>query len=155
MELRMQRSQDYAHSPLRSRVNDLGFTHSGQQGIWQLLPLSNSAMIKWSPGEVMFPGQVYSISWKQGEDLSSAQRAVEFISFNLPPSIRTSYCHHTSAWPLWTTESPLPPPVLDGSNYGKHFLVLSPNPLPYNFHPKILLSLSMSFLKFLYSTPSK
>ena len=102
MDLRIQRSQDYAHLPLRPRANGLGFTHSGQWGLWPLLPLSNSAMIKWSPGKVMLPGQVCSISWKQSEDSSSAQMAVEFISFNLPPSIRPSDCHHPSAWPLST-----------------------------------------------------
>ena len=41
---------------------------------------------------------------------------------------------------------PLPPPVSDGSNYDKFFVVLSSDSYFYNFHPKILLSLSSSFL---------
>ena len=102
MDLRIQRSQDCAYLPLRPGANGLGFTHSGQWGLWPLLPLSNSVVIKWNPGKVMLPGQVCSISWKQSEDSSSAQRAGEFISFNLPPSIRPSNCHHASAWPLST-----------------------------------------------------
>lgn len=88
-------SQHWAHSPLRSRTVGLGFPDNGHQGLWQLLPLFNLAMIKWSPGEVALMAQGYSISWKQSEDLSSAQRATEFNWSTLLPSLGTPDCPHT------------------------------------------------------------
>lgn len=79
---------------------------------------------------------------KVSKDLSSAQRAVEFIWSYFLHSLGIPDCHHTSARPLSTAGGPLSPQVLDGSNCDKLFLAMIPNPLPYNFHPKILLPLA-------------
>lgn len=125
-------------------------------GLWKLLPLFNLAMIKWSPGEVVFLAQGCSISWEQSKDLSSAQRGTEFIWSNLPPSLGTLESHHLCLASIGN-RSPLPPTVLDDSNYDKFFLALVPNPLSNNFIQRsfYLLGIPMSFLNLLIFTPSK
>lgn len=106
-------------------------------------------------GSIDGSGLFYQLKAERSLKFSTKGYRVQLI--HPPTQFGNPWLSSHLAWPLSTAGSPLPPPILDDSNYDKLFLALIPNPLSNNFHPKILLSLAflMSFLNLLIFTSSK